>query len=77
MVKFIGLLLIATSLLALVAGAFIDIKYGSHSQVTGNLVLNIITQPPIPMWSYDYLVGVAISYSIVSIIIGLIFLFRV
>ena len=77
MVKLIGLLLIATSLISLVAGAFIDIKYGSHSQVTGNVALNIITQPAVPMWGYDYLVGIAFSYSIASLVMGLIFLFRV
>ena len=76
MVKIIGVLLIASSLISLLAGAYIDINYGSHSQVTGNAVLNILTQPAIPMWSYDYIAGIVIAYSIASFIMGIVFLAR-
>ncbi len=76
MVKIIGVLLIASSLISLLAGAYIDINYGSHSQVTGNAVLNILTQPAIPMWGYDYIAGIAIAYSIASFIMGIVFLAR-
>lgn len=77
MVKLIGVLLIVSSLISLIAGAYVDINYGSRSQVTGNVVLNIMTQPAVPMWGYDYIAGIAFAYSIASLIIGLIFLFRV
>ena len=76
MVKLIGVILIVSSLVALATGAFIDMNYGSHSQVTGNVVFNIATQPPVPMWGYDYLAGIAFSYSIVSFIMGVMFLAR-
>lgn len=77
MVKLIGVLLIASSLLSLFVGAFIDIKYGSHTQITGNVIENIMAQPATPMSFYDYLVGIALSYSIASFIMGIIFLFRI
>ena len=77
MVKLIGVLLIISGLLSLFAGAFIDIKYSSNTQITGNVIGNIITQPAIPAWSYDSLVGIAWSYSIASFIMGIMFLFRV
>ena len=77
MVKLIGVLLIASSIVSLLFGAYIDINYGSHSQVTGNVVLNIITQPAIPMWSYDYIAGITFAYSIVSLAMGVMFLAKV
>ena len=77
MVKLIGLLLIISSVVSFIAGGFIDVNYGSHTYVTGNAIENIMTQPAIPMWGYDYLSGAAISYSIVSFILGAVFLFRV
>ena len=77
MVKLIGVFLVMSGLVALLVGAYIDINYGSHSQVTGNVVLNILTQPAIPMWGYDYIAGIAFSYSIISFIMGLMFLARV
>ena len=77
MVKIIGIILIASSILALIFGAIVDINYGSHSQISGNVVNNIIAQPSIPMWSYDYVSGLAMAYSIISLIAGIIFLFRV
>jgi len=77
MVKLIGMLLIVSSLLSLVAGTFIDLEYGSSTKVTGNVVSNILTQPQISLGFYDYLEGIVFSYSIVSLIIGTVFLFRV
>ena len=77
MTKSIGMLLIISGILSLFGSAFIDINYGSHTQITGNVVENIITQPAIPMWGFDYLSGVMLSYSIVSMIMGVMFLFRV
>lgn len=74
MVKLIGVLLIASSIVSLLFGAYIDINYGKHSQVTGNVVLNILTQPAIPMLGYDYIAGIAFSYSILSLIMGVVFL---
>ena len=77
MVKFIGMLLIASSLLSLIVGAFIDMKYSSTTQITGNVISNILTQPEVNFGFADYLAGTAFSYSAVSLVIGLIFLFRV
>lgn len=77
MAKLLGVLLIVSSLLSLVAGAFIDLKHGSATKITGNVISNIITQPSIPVNFFDYLAGIAFSYSIISLIIGLIFLFRI
>jgi len=77
MVKLLGVLLIVSSLLSLVAGTFIDFKYGSTTKVTGNVISNIITQSPVSVNFLDYLEGIAFSYSIISFIMGFVFLFRV
>ena len=77
MVKLIGMLLIATSLLSLIVGAFIDFRYGSPAQVTGNVMLDIITQPKVNLGFFDYLEAIAFSYSIISLIMGVMFLVRV
>ena len=76
MVKLIGLLLIVSSLVSLMAGHLIDTMYGSNVQITGNAVENIISQPAIPIWGYDYLTGIMLSYSIISLLAGAVFLFR-
>ena len=77
MVKLIGVLLIASSLLSLVLGTFIDLEYGSHSQITGNVISNVWAQPKVPMNFFDYFEGAAFSYSIASFVMGIVFLFRV
>ena len=77
MVKLIGALLIITSLLSLFAGAFIDLKDGSSTQVTGNVVVNILTQTSVSLGFFDYLEAITFSYSIISFIMGIMFLFRV
>ena len=77
MVKLIGMLLIVSSLLSLAAGTFIDLRYGSSTQITGNVVSNILTQPQISLSFYDYLEGIVFSYSIISFIVGIVFLFRI
>ena len=76
MVKLIGALLIITSLLSLFVGAFIDLRYGSSTQITGNVVANILTQPSVSLSFFDYLEAIAFSYSIISLIMGFVFLFR-
>lgn len=77
MVKMIGALLILSSLLALAAGAFIDSKYGKEAQITGNAVSNIISQSDVDLDIQDYASGIAFSYSIFSLIMGIMFLARV
>ncbi len=77
MVKLIGLLLIVSSLLSLTAATWIDLEYGSSSQITGSVISNIISQPKIPIGIPDYAEAIAFSYSIVSFIMGIIFLTRV
>ncbi len=77
MVKLIGVLLIVSSLLALAVGVFIDLKYGTNTQITGNVITNIITQSEVNIGFLDYVEAIAFSYSIVSFIMGIVFLFRV
>ena len=77
MVKLIGMLLIAISLLLLVTGAWIDFNYSTSSQITGNAVTNILTQAPVSADFFSYLAAVAFSFSIISFIMGVVFLFRV
>ena len=77
MVKIIGLLLIISSILAMLAGAYIDSNYVSVAKISGNVVVNLLAQPTVSMNIYDYFAGLIFSYSIVSFIIGVVFLFRV
>ena len=76
MVKIIGMLLIISSLFAILVGAFIDAKYVSATQVTGNLISNIVAQPAVNTGPAYYLEALAFSYSIISMIIGLVFVLR-
>jgi len=77
MAKLIGVALILSSLLAVVAGTYIDAKYGTATQVTGNVVFNILTQPEVKLGFFDYFEGIIFSYSIISFIMGILFLVRV
>lgn len=76
MVKLIGILLIASGILSLMAGAFVDLKFGSNPELTGNVVSNLISQPKVHLGFYDYFEAVTLSYSIASLVMGLVFLFR-
>ena len=76
MVKLIGLLLIVSGLISLIAGDFINSEYGSKSQISGNAISNILEQPNVELGFFDYAGGAVISYSIISSIMGTIFLFR-
>lgn len=76
MVKVLGMLLIASSLFALLAGAFIDARYVSATQITGNLISNIVVQPAVSTGPAYYLEALAFSYSIISMIVGLVFVLR-
>jgi len=76
MVKLIGVLLILTSVLSLAAGAFVDWKYGSPTEITGNAVSNMIHQPQVSLNFFDYFEAIAFSYSIASFLMGAVFLFR-
>jgi len=75
MVRIIGVLLIISSVLVLLAGSII----GAHDsqQVTGSVIISIIEQPQINMDFLDYVEAIALSYSIVSFLMGLMFLIRV
>ncbi len=77
MLKLLGLLLIASSVLSLIAGAAMGLKLGSANQLSGNVVTNIITQPKVDMGLFDYVEAIVLSYSIISMVMGVIFLFRV
>lgn len=77
MVKLIGVLLIASSLLSLIAAAYIDVHYSSANQISGNIIFNMLSQPQVNTGFFDYVEATAFSYSIVSFIIGFVFLFRV
>lgn len=77
MVKLIGMILIASSLLSLIAGAFLGSIHGSPAQITGNVITNIFTQPEVKVGFLDYIEAIAFSYSIISFMMGIVFLFRV
>jgi len=74
MVKLIGIILLATSLLALIAGLAIGAK--SETQTTGNVVSNLIEQPDVTLDSFYYMQAGLFSYSIVSLAVGMLFLTR-
>ena len=77
MVKMIGMLLIMSSLLLLIATAIIDLNHRNNAQITGNVISTILIQPPATMGFLDYAEAIAFSSSIISLIMGIIFLFRV
>ncbi len=77
MAKLLGLLFIASSIFSLFAGAFIDFRFGTNNEITGNLISNVIAQPDIGMNFYDYTQAIIFSYSIISLIMGIIFLVSV
>ena len=76
MVKLIGIFLILTSVITLLASAFIHMTYNDDVQVTGNVISNIIQQPYVELGFSDYLQGIMLSYSAISLIVGLVFLVR-
>ncbi len=71
-----GIVLIASSLLSLIAGAMIDLKYGNQNSITGNILSK---EPPRQTGiSFEkYAEGLFFSYSILSLIMGFVFLFGV
>ncbi len=77
MVKIIGVILLLSSLLSLVAGSYIDLNYGRNTAITGNVISNILTQPLVELNAFDYMAGAAYSFSIISLIMGIMFLARV
>ena len=76
MVKLLGLVLIASSIISLFAGAVIGLRFSSPSQISGNVITNIITQPKVDMGVFDYIEAIVFSYSIISMIMGIMFLVR-
>ena len=76
MVKLIGLIMIASGILAFFAWVYIDYD-ASTSPTTGNIIMDVLAQPDIPMTAHDYLAGLVFSYSIASFIIGSVFLFKI
>ena len=76
MVKLIGIFLILTSVITLLASAFIHMTYSDDVQVTGNVISNIIQQPDVKLGFFDYLESIALSYSVLSFIVGMVFLVR-
>ena len=72
--KPIGLFLIITGMMALLAGAYIDSNYGTNT-LTGNSIKNVIDQPS-PLNKFDYLGALSISYAIIGFTAGFVFLFR-
>lgn len=77
MVRMLGMILIASSLLSLIAGTLIGAEHGGSAEFTGNIVLGILTQPEVGIGFFGYLEAVAFSYSIISLIMGIVFLVRV
>ena len=77
MVKLIGVFLIVSSVVSLMLGSIIGINYGTGTQLTGNMISNIVEQPLVHLGFYDYLEAIIFSYSIISLIIGMVFLIMV
>ena len=77
MVKLLGVILIISSLFTLLIGSIIELNYGTNTQITGNVISNILEQPSIQLDFYNYLEAIIFSYSIISLIMGVLFLFRV
>lgn len=77
MVKLIGVILVLISLISLAAGTYIDLNYGRSTIITGNVISNILTQPLVELNAFDYMAGAAYSFSIISLIMGVMFLVRV
>lgn len=71
MTKSIGILLFISSIAALFAGAFIEMNYGATAEVTGRVVASSNTG------NFGYLEAAVFSYSIISLIMGVVFLLRV
>lgn len=71
MTKYIGILLIISSIMVLFAGAFIELNYGFKAGITGGVTASANTDP------FGYLEATLFSYSIIGLIMGMIFLFRV
>ena len=76
MVKLIGLVLIVTSLLSLMVGIFIDYQHGVSADITGNAISSTEHLKDGAAMS-EYLEATILSYSILSLIMGLMFLLRV
>lgn len=77
MVKLIGMILIASSLLLMIATTFIDLNYRNNEHITGDVVSTILEQPDVPVGFFDYAEGIVYSFSIISLMMGVVFLFRV
>ena len=77
MIKSLGIFLILTSILSLIAAGMMNSSVIDNTEITGNVLSNIITQPSVKIGAFSYLEGAVISYSIVSLIMGAIFLFRI
>ena len=76
MVKLIGFILVLSSLISMVAVAVINIKYSSPAPIAGNVISNIASQPEIDLSFVDYVEALVLSYSIISLTMGIVFLFR-
>ena len=72
MTKSIGILLVISGIIALFTGAFIDFNYGAAAEITGRAVADNAAAG-----AFSYLEAIILSYSIISLFMGLIFLFSV
>ena len=72
MTKYIGALLVISGIIALFAGAFVDFNYGATAEITGKAAADNEA-----VGAFGYLEAVILSYSIISLFMGLIFLLRV
>ena len=72
MTKYIGVLLIISGIITLFTGAFIEFNYGATAEITGRAVADAGTTG-----AFGYLEAIILSYSIISMSMGLVFLFRI
>ena len=71
MTKSIGILLVISGIIALLIGAFIDFNYGATAEITGRAIADTGAAG-----AFDYLEAAILSYSMINLFMGLIFLFR-
>lgn len=71
MAKAIGILLVISGVVALLAGAFIDVNYGARAEITGRVTAEQANSSVV-----YYFEAAIFSYSIVSLIMGAVFLLR-
>ncbi len=70
MTKYIGIFLVLSGIISLIAGAVVEMNYGATAEITGRAAVPAAG-------NVGYAESALLSYSIISFIMGAVFLFRV